>query len=160
MGIKNYTTSIAVEKTMMEIEKILAKNGATHIFKMYNDKGEPAALAFKAIVSEQLISFKLPMEEEKIMIVFKQSVKSGDIPKRYWDDRGQARRTGWRIIKDWVDAQMALITIHVAKFEEIFLPYMYDEQTGQTLFEKMEQRDFNLQLEYKQTDLKGEEHEN
>jgi len=40
MALKNYTTSIAVEKIMMEIEKILASHGATHIFKMYNNRQE------------------------------------------------------------------------------------------------------------------------
>ena len=35
--IKNYTTTIAVEKTVMEIEQILSKFGATNIFKMYED---------------------------------------------------------------------------------------------------------------------------
>jgi rRNA maturation protein Rpf1 len=47
MGIKNWSTKITVEKTIMEIENILAKHGATHIFKMYDNKGTPTALAFK-----------------------------------------------------------------------------------------------------------------
>jgi hypothetical protein len=147
MVIKNYTTKISVEKTMMEIEKILSKYGATHIFKMY-ENGVPIALAFKCEVGNQSIPFKLPMEANKIMVVFKQAVKKGELPKRYFEDREQARRTGWRIIKDWVDSQMALITINVAKFEEIFLPYMYDEVNNQTLFQKMENNNFNMQLGY------------
>lgn len=148
MALKNYTTKISVEKTMMEIEKILSQHGATHIFKMYND-GTPTALAFRCKVGEQIIPFKLPMEEEKILMIFKNAVNKGKIPKRYWNDYEQARRTGWRIVKDWISSQMALIEINLAKFEEIFLPYMYDEIKDQTLFEKMEENNFNLQLEYK-----------
>lgn len=149
MAIKNYTTSITVEKTMMEIEKILANHGATHIFKMYDNEGRPVALAFKAQVGDQHIAFKLPMEEQNILIVFKQQIKTGKMPKRYWEDIEQARRTGWRIIKDWIDAQMALVEIHVAKFEEIFLPYMYDEKKDKTLYQLFKERDFNMQLEDK-----------
>jgi len=149
MPIKNYTTKITVEKTMMEIEKILATHGATHIFKMYNDKGTPTALAFKSVVGEQMVSFKLPLEENKIQMVFKNAVSKKELPSRYWDDLDQARRTGWRIIKDWIDSQMALIEIHVAKFEEIFLPYMYNEKLGKTLYELMAEREFNMQLEDK-----------
>jgi len=147
MAIKNYTTSIAVEKTMMEIEKILASHGATHLYKVYDNDGRPIALAFKTNVGDQSVAFKLPMEESKVMIVFKQAVKNGKLPKRYWEDVEQARRTGWRIIKDWVDSQMALIEINVATLQEIFLPYMYDEQKDQTLYQIMEEKNFNLQLE-------------
>lgn len=144
MALKNYTTTIAVEKTMMEIEQILAKFGATHIFKMYNEQKEPSAIAFKCIINEQEISFKLPMEEQKILQVFR-------ITKGFPRNRcniEQARKTGWRIIKDWVDSQMALIEINVVKFEEVFLPYMYDALNNETLFQKLEKNNFNLSLEY------------
>jgi len=148
MALKNYTTSISVEKTMMEIEQILANHGATHIFKMYNEQKNPCALAFKCIVNENSISFKLPMEEEKIFEVFK---KSKQVPKNK-RNLEQARRTGWRIIKDWVDSQIALIEINVVKFEQVFLPYMFDEKTNKTLFQKFEERSFNLQLENKEVE--------
>lgn len=145
MGLKNFTTQIEVEKTMAEIEKILAKHGATHIYKMYDDKGVPKALAFKTTVRERDVAFKLPMNEDKIMTVFKNEVSKGVIPKKYWDDREQARRTGWRIIKDWVDSQMALLEIELVKFEEVFLPYMYNQEKDKTLFELMEEKNFMLE---------------
>lgn len=138
MALKNYTTTIKIEKTMMEIEKILSEHGATHIFKMYQEK-RPVALAFKLLIDDNLIPFKLPMEEDKIYEVFRQQYNDGKIPKRYLS-REQARRTGWRIIKDWVDSQMALVRIHLVKFEEVFLPYMYDEKNDETLFEKFERK--------------------
>lgn len=145
MALKNYTTQISLEKTMMEIEKILAEHGATHIFKMYDENRNPCALAFKCLVNDNLIAFKLPMEEEKILQVFK---KSRQVPQSRCNI-DQARRTGWRIIKDWIDSQMALIEINVVKFEQVFLPYMYDEVNDQTLFQKFEKRDFNMQIEDK-----------
>ena len=150
MAIKNYTTSIKIEKTIAEIEKILARHGATHIFKMYGGDGEPLALAFKCMVSDRLVAFKLPMEEDKILQVFKNAVNEGDLPKRYYDDKEQAKRTGWRIIKDWVDSQMALLEINLVKMEEIFLPYMFNEITGETMYEMLEKKNFNLQIEDKQ----------
>jgi hypothetical protein len=77
--------------------------------------------------------------------------------KRQWDEgkishkrgrehtygKAQAYRVAWRNILDWVQAQMALLEIGMAKMEEIFLPYMLDAQ-GRTLFERMEQRGFLL----------------
>ena len=55
----------------------------------------------------------------------------------------QARRTAWRNIKDWLDAQMALIETEQVKLEEIFLPYMTDG-SGKTLYEYMKEGDFKL----------------
>jgi hypothetical protein len=143
-SIKNYTTEIDVEKTMLEIEKILAKYGASHIFKMYDREGNPKALAFKRQIQDQIIAFKLPMEEEKILQVFREDYNSRKIEKKYVN-LDQARRTGWRIVKDWVDAQMSLVRIHLVKFEEVFLPYMYDEKRDETLFQMMEKKQFRLE---------------
>ena len=55
----------------------------------------------------------------------------------------QAYRVAWRNILDWVQAQMALLEIGMAKIEEVFLPYMQDRE-GVTFFERMEQRGFLL----------------
>jgi hypothetical protein len=52
-------------------------------------------------------------------------------------------RVAWRNILDWVQAQMALLEIGMAKIEEVFLPYMQDRE-GITFFERMEQRGFLL----------------
>lgn len=128
---------------MMEIEKILARMGASHIYKMY-DEGVPRALAFKVFIKGQEVGFKLPMNEDKLLQVFKTQVSNKQLPRKYWEDTEQARRTGWRIIKDWIDSQMALLEIELVKIEEIFLPYMYDAEKDKTLFEILEARDFDL----------------
>ena len=55
----------------------------------------------------------------------------------------QARRTAWANIRDWLDAQMALIETGQVKLEEVFLPYMTDT-TGKTLYERIQERNFKL----------------
>ena len=45
------------------------------------------------------------------------------MPRRLCDQT-QAVRVAWRIIKDWVEAQMALVDTSMVKTEEVFLPYM------------------------------------
>lgn len=146
--IKNYTTSISIEKTIGEIEKILSDHGADSIYKRY-ENGVPVALAFNLIIDGNSISFKLPIEEDKILALFKDAVKAKKIPQRYANDYEQARRTGWRIIHDWVDSQMAIVEIHIAKMEQVFLPYLYDVEKDETLFQKFEKRGFAPMLEDK-----------
>lgn len=57
--------------------------------------------------------------------------------------REQAERVAWRILKDWVEAQMALLDIQMVRFEEIFLPYI-ETENGQTIYERLEEKQFLL----------------
>lgn len=50
----------------------------------------------------------------------------------------------WRILKDWIEAQMALLDIEMVRFEEIFLPYI-ETNSGQTIFERLEDKKFLLE---------------
>lgn len=142
--LKNYTTGIKVEKTIAQIEKILSTNGANSIYKMYDNDGNVSSIAFKIFLStiEKDLAFQLPMEEKKVLHILE---KSG-IQNKYKNIE-QARRTGWRIILNWIESQMALLQIKIVTFEQVFLPYMTDGKT--TLYEKLEKQNFNFQLEYK-----------
>ena len=52
----------------------------------------------------------------------------------------QAIRTSWRILKDWVEAQMALLETGMVTMDEIFLPYMFSR--GQTLYQALAAGEF------------------
>jgi hypothetical protein len=60
-----------------------------------------------------------------------------NIPPRF-REKVQAKRTAWRIVKVWVEAQMAIIDCGQAEMAEVFLPYAITE-TGQTLFQRIQQ---------------------
>lgn len=143
--IKNFSTSISVEKTISEIELMLSKYGATKIMKEYTPEGQVHTLIFDIITDFGEMPVKLPVHTEKILEVFKLQVSNKKLPRKYWGGEWtveQANRVGWRIIKDWLDAQLTLIGIQMVKIHEIFLPYAYDSKSGQTLFEKMEEKGF------------------
>ena len=156
MPILNYTTEIPVERTVTEIEKLLAQSGAEKILKEYDGNGGVLSISFRIQTERGSLSFKLPMNEQAVMQVINNQTgeykrtKYGQqriIPRKFYNDKEQARRVGWRIIKDWLEAQLALFFLQMVKIEEIFLPYMYNERTGQTMFQMLEKRDFKLQLE-------------
>ena len=52
-------------------------------------------------------------------------------------------RVAWRIIKDWVEAQMALLETEMVKIEQIFLPYIITKD-GKTVYEIMAGLNFQL----------------
>ena len=51
--------------------------------------------------------------------------------------RAQAIRTSWRIVKDWVEAQLAIIETRMVKTEQVFLPYAI-MRDNKTLYEHVE----------------------
>jgi len=146
MAIKNYTTKIAVEKTVGEIENILAKGGAQRILKEYFGDGSVKAISFIVMVQDRPIAFQLPIDLNAWVALLNLAVSDKKLPYRFRDDSAQAARIGWRVIKDWIDAQLALVQTKTVKIEQVFLPYAIT-RSGKTLFAEMEDKQFNhLQL--------------
>lgn len=136
MAIKCYTTKIPVEKTIGEIEKILAQNGAKKILKDYDGAGNIEVISFMVCVGKIDIPFKLPIDLKAWVSLINLAVDERKLPKRIRHDADQARRVGWRVIKEWVDAQMALVQTKTVTIDQVFLPYAYDISTDETLYQK------------------------
>ena len=144
MAILNYTTKIPAEKTAGEIQQILGKAGAGAVLLSYNSDGEVAAIAFQYAMNAQVLSFRLPINSDGVYRVLLRS----SIEKRYRNEE-QARRTAWRIVKDWVEAQMALVEAGQADLVEVFMPYLQDA-TGNTLYNRLKSGDNRLLLTHDQ----------
>lgn len=143
MAILNYTTTVDAFKTVSEIEYILMKHKATSIMKQYD--GETiTGLSFLIDTGVQQIPVKLPVKIDECLEVLKKE-KRQNPKKQIMDTRQQAERVAWRILKDWVEAQMALLDIEMVRFEEIFLPYI-ETSNGQTIFQKLEEKQFLLEM--------------
>lgn len=133
MGILNYTTKINPLKTATEIQHILAVKGATSVSIDYRD-GEPVALSFKIEVRGRDVAFRLPCNWKGVEKALQRDVT---IPSRLKTEE-QAKRVAWRIVKDWVEAQLAIIGSGQAEMAEVFMPYAITDN-GQTLFQRFAQ---------------------
>lgn len=142
MAILNYTTTIDSFKTVSEIEYILMKHKAKSIMKNY-DGESIIGLSFLIDTGVQEIPVRLPVKVDECLKVLKKE-KMENPKKQIKDTREQAERVAWRILKDWVEAQMALLDIEMVRFEEIFLPYI-ETNSGQTIYERLEERQFLLE---------------
>jgi len=147
MPLKNYTTTIAPEKSIAEIEANLSMHGATDIHKQYDGQGNIVAISFGINTEHGFLPFRLPAKPEAVRQILIDEKAKGklNIPKKTASDIGHARRVTWRIIKDWIDAQIALIEMNMAQIEEIFLPYMLNPQ-GETLFDALAEDGFKKLL--------------
>lgn len=127
--ILNYTTTIEAEKSIMEIEKILVAHGARAVMKDYDNTGFPVALSFVIKSPQGDFPVRLPADPEVVLkVMVKQKARSGLV------NRAQAYRVAWRIIKDWVEAQMAILETEQVKIDQIFLPYI-ETNNGATVYQ-------------------------
>lgn len=142
MAILNYTTTIDAFKTASEIEYILMKHKAKSIMKTY--EGESiVGLSFLIDTGIKQIPIRLPVRVEECLKVLQKEKKLSP-RSNIKATREQAERVAWRILKDWVEAQMALLDIEMVKFEEIFMPYI-ETNNGHTIYERLEEKQFLLE---------------
>lgn len=139
MPIANYTTSIKTEKTVGEIQAMLAKAGAQSVLFEF-DGAEVSAISFRLIHEHVMVSFRLPANVDSIYVVLQNDY---NVPKRL-QTMEQAARVAWRIIKDWLRAQLAIVEAEQAEMVEVFLPYAQNPETGQTLYKQLEQGGFKM----------------
>lgn len=131
MPILNYSTSIAAEKSVLEVQKILSAAGAHRIMLDY-EAGQPSVIHFAVSIAKTAITFKLAANWRGVNKALKNQ-KKPKVAARYLTE-AHARNVCWRIIKDWVEAQMAIIQSEQADLATIFLPYAVNK-TGNTLAE-------------------------
>ena len=132
MPIKNYTTRIPADRTVAELSQLLAKKGASEIMTSFGDDAKPVALKWRIRSMHGPLSFSLPVRVDAVYeLMTRPRVMVTDARAR----REQAYRTAWRIIKDWVEAQLALLETEMVDFEEVFMPYILSG--GETLYQAL-----------------------
>ena len=138
MPLLNYTTKVDIYTTLGQIQGQLFKHGAKKILQDYDDAGRITALSFMIDTPLGPRGIRLPANVDAVhKVLTKQKVKC---------DREQAERVAWRIVKDWVEAQMAILESEMVQMEEIFLPYMVSA-SGQTLFEAYQNNQLQIDKE-------------
>lgn len=145
MNLKNYTSSVPVERSIMMIEKLLMDAGATNISKSINQESkEVDGIIFLINVNSKPILFKLPSKTEQCFKIMMKEVSSRSAFKKevISNKRAQAQRTAWKLLFDWVSIQVSMIQIEQVELMEVFLPYAYDMQNDQTFFEKIKESGF------------------
>lgn len=141
MPILNYTTKIDYDKTISEISAILRNHGAHKIVHDYKDK-LPVGVTFCLEFQGNMLAFALPCNYAGVL----RSMKSNKKVANHMCNEEQALRVGWRIVKDWVEAQCGLVEAELASMAEVFLPYAVTK-SGMTLYNQLQEKGFTqLQL--------------
>ena len=140
MPILNYTTKIAPTKTIAEIQTILGVKGASRVSVDY-EGGQPVAIHFELPFQGKQLPFRLPCNVTGVLNVLKKQKVSSS-----FRNPDQAGRVAWRITKDWIEAQFALVEAGQAEMVEVFLPYAFDPATNRTAYQCFVEGKSALQL--------------
>jgi hypothetical protein len=105
----------------------------------FDDEQRVTAVSFIARTKHGDIPFRLPADVDAALAVMEDE---GLAPR--FCTREHAERVAWRILKDWVRAQMALIEVEMVTLEQVFLPYMLTRDGQNTLYEIMVDKGFYL----------------
>jgi hypothetical protein len=138
MPILNYTTKVPAAKTVAEIQSVLGSKGATHVSIDYRD-GKPMAVEFGLKLQQSILHFRLPCDVGGVERALRK-VNRVTIAR----DHEQCERIAWRIVKDWVEAQMALVEAGQAEVAEVFMPYAIDQSSGMTMFQALKSKQLAL----------------
>lgn len=131
MGIKNYTTGVSADVSLVEIQRMLLAHEADSISVRYDADRTPVALAFGVATPMGDRQFVLPANVAGVLA----TMQRDGLPARY-ANKEHARSVAWRIVRDWLAAQLALIDAGGAALDQVFLPYMLTDG-GKILYEVM-----------------------
>ncbi len=140
MPILNYTTSISVDKTVGQIQAMLAKAGAQAVLVEYDDERILSSVSFRIEYNGTMVSFRLPAQLDPVYVILQNDYQ---VPRKL-RCREQAARVTWRIIKDWVEAQLAIVEAEQVEMVEVFLPFAQNPSTGETVFTQLANNNFAL----------------
>lgn len=126
----NYTTTVPVSRTIGQVQAVLVEAGARQIMTTYDHVGTPTGVMFSIDTANGLRAFTLPVHTHRVLEVMK---RDRTVQPRFKTPE-QAERIGWRIIKDWLEAQLAIIKTEMVTFEQVMLPYMRTSD-GQSMYE-------------------------
>lgn len=136
----NYTTSVSVEESVLEIQKMLSTHGVTAMMTEY-DGPRVSGVSFQIKMNGKPIGFKLPCNWRAVQQIFilknsNRKRRNGRLEDKIKEDDEHSTRVAWRIIKDWVEAQLAMVEVNMVTVPQVFLPYAITKD-GKTLSEKI-----------------------
>lgn len=143
MPLPTYTTSIDVNKTLGEIQGMLSRARARSITVDYGADGQPTAVSFVVQTSFGERAFELPANVEAVWKKLTDQYKRGQVQRRF-TMREQAARVGWRIVRNWLEAQLAMIDVGMMNLEQVMLAHMLVGPEQRALYDVMVDRQLAL----------------
>jgi hypothetical protein len=132
-GPLNWSTSVPADRTAMECIAILIKHGARNVGMSLGEDRVPDGLDFVVSTPWGLQQYSLPIYMSGTEKALKKAWREHRIEPRFATPE-HARRVAWRVIKDWLESQLALVEAGVADLPQVMLSFM-KVSVNQTMYE-------------------------
>lgn len=142
MALLNYSTEVPEDKSIVEIQAALRKAGARRVAVDYNARDEPASVSFWLETPFGRREFRMPAPDQaKVLKLLQQTFddfkRRGKRTDHMTVSEEQARRVSWRIMKDWLEAQSAIVEVGAVTLDQVMTPYLVVDDTGTTLYRSL-----------------------
>lgn len=145
MGTLNYSTGVAAGQTAGEMSKLLAKHGASRVTVEF-DGERHVGLSFTLPTPHGPREFALPIDVAAVRALLEKQAR-GKVIRKGFSNAEQAERTAWRVAKDWLAAQLALVEAQMATLDQAMLPYLVVEPaTRETLYARYREHEDSLAI--------------
>jgi len=125
MPLLNYTTSVPTNRTIGQVQGLLVEAGARAIVAEYDEDGGVTGMSFMVEGPFGRQGFTLPVHSERVEAVL---TREKVAPKYRTPEHSE--RVAWRILKDWIEAQIALLQTEMVTLDQVMLPYMRTPEGG------------------------------
>ncbi len=136
MPLLKYTTKVSVQHTISEIFEMLGAHGAEDVRVSYADR-RPSGIAFAIETPFGRGVFVLPVDVAAVhaALVDQEAEITRRMSGRVKVTRDHAERVAWRIVRDWLAVQLAMIEARQATLAQIMLPYLQVGRASYTLYD-------------------------
>lgn len=130
MPLLNYTTTMTVEKIVAKIQSQLVKAGARGVASAYSEDGHLTGMSFFVRTPYGEQAYSLPANIDRVRaVLLRQKVQ----PRYSTVDH--SARVAWKILHDWMSAQLALIETETVGLDQVMLPYAHADAQGTTVYD-------------------------
>lgn len=139
--VLNYTTKVSARQTANEISAYLSTHGARRLSIDLDAAGNPTGLSFVLEASWGRGEYALPVNVAPVERALLAAYTAGGAQ---WaaggrrPDRAQAERVAWRICKDWIESQLAVVESGLMTADQALFPYLLADGAA-TVYERFVQ---------------------
>ena len=126
-----YTTVVPASRTAGEVVAMLGEHGAHAVGLTYSDR-KPNGVNFLLDTPAGRAAFALPVDSAGMLRVLSKTGNPAVRPKHRTPEH--AERVAWRVVRQWLEAQLALVEAQLAKLDQVMLPYQVQDD-GRSLYE-------------------------
>lgn len=146
MPALNYTTQIPADRSLSECQRLLGTHGAAAVAVHYDVEGRADGMSFTLRTPHGERAFTLPVDVGAMHRLLLAQRSAGKLKSHAkggvaaLTTTAHAERVAWRVVKDWLEAQLALIDAQMATLDQVMLPYLRVD-AERTLYQAYEQRE-------------------